>query len=257
MLFLDEIGELGLDEQAMILRAIEDKRFLPVGCGQGGGVGFPADRRDESRPGPRRGGRAASATISMRGSTCGRSQLPGLAERREDIEPNLDYELDRFAEREGDARASFNKEARERYLSLRDRARTRSGPGNFRDLAASVTRMATFSAQGPDRRWSAWKAEIATADAAMGLGQRDDGAMTGSTEILARRRRAGRTRSRSTGCSWRDVHSRPAASSRSLSEAGRTLFAASRTRRTSANDADRLRKYLARFGLDWSGVGPS
>jgi len=31
MLFLDEIGELGLDEQAMILRAIEDKRFLPVG----------------------------------------------------------------------------------------------------------------------------------------------------------------------------------------------------------------------------------
>ncbi|MBB5720374.1 sigma54-dependent transcription regulator, partial [Stakelama sediminis] len=32
MLFLDEVGELGLDEQAMILRAIEDKRFLPVGA---------------------------------------------------------------------------------------------------------------------------------------------------------------------------------------------------------------------------------
>jgi transcriptional regulatory protein RtcR len=32
MLFLDEIGELGLDEQAMILRAIEDKCFLPVGA---------------------------------------------------------------------------------------------------------------------------------------------------------------------------------------------------------------------------------
>ncbi|MBT5094554.1 MAG: sigma-54-dependent Fis family transcriptional regulator, partial [Halobacteriovoraceae bacterium] len=31
VLFLDEIGELGLDEQAMILRAIEEKRFLPVG----------------------------------------------------------------------------------------------------------------------------------------------------------------------------------------------------------------------------------
>ena len=31
MLFLDEIGELGLDEQAMLLRAIEEKRFLPVG----------------------------------------------------------------------------------------------------------------------------------------------------------------------------------------------------------------------------------
>jgi transcriptional regulatory protein RtcR len=39
--------------------------------------------------------------------------------------------------------------------------------------------------------------------------------------------------------------------SRSLSEAGRALFAASRTRRASSNDADRLRKYLARFDLSW------
>ena len=31
VLFLDEIGELGADEQAMLLRALEDKRFLPVG----------------------------------------------------------------------------------------------------------------------------------------------------------------------------------------------------------------------------------
>ena len=31
MLFLDEIAELGLDEQAMLLKAIEEKRFLPFG----------------------------------------------------------------------------------------------------------------------------------------------------------------------------------------------------------------------------------
>lgn len=43
-------------------------------------------------------------------------------------------------------------------------------------------------------------------------------------------------------------------SSRTLSEAGRTLFAASRARRTSSNDADRLRKYLQRFGLEWSSL---
>lgn len=43
--------------------------------------------------------------------------------------------------------------------------------------------------------------------------------------------------------------------SRSLSDAGHTLFAASRAQRTSVNDADRLRKYLARFGLDWEGLG--
>src|SRR5579883_1403772 len=34
LLFLDEIGELGLDEQAMLLRALEEKRFLPVGSDQ-------------------------------------------------------------------------------------------------------------------------------------------------------------------------------------------------------------------------------
>jgi transcriptional regulatory protein RtcR len=40
----------------------------------------------------------------------------------------------------------------------------------------------------------------------------------------------------------------------SLSTAGRLLFAASRTQKISANDADRLRKYLARFGLEWGMV---
>ena len=31
LLFLDEVGELGVDEQAMLLRALEEKRFLPLG----------------------------------------------------------------------------------------------------------------------------------------------------------------------------------------------------------------------------------
>jgi transcriptional regulatory protein RtcR len=41
-------------------------------------------------------------------------------------------------------------------------------------------------------------------------------------------------------------------SSASLSAAGRTLFASSRAEKQSSNDADRLRKYLARQGIDWS-----
>ena len=39
--------------------------------------------------------------------------------------------------------------------------------------------------------------------------------------------------------------------SRSLSDAGRRLFNASRARKASTNDADRLRKYLSRFGIEW------
>jgi transcriptional regulatory protein RtcR len=40
----------------------------------------------------------------------------------------------------------------------------------------------------------------------------------------------------------------------SLSDAGRTLFSESRKTKSSTNDADRLRKYLARFALDWASV---
>jgi transcriptional regulatory protein RtcR len=42
--------------------------------------------------------------------------------------------------------------------------------------------------------------------------------------------------------------------SKNLSDAGRKLFGTSRDRKTTANDADRLRKYLARFGLDWQKI---
>ena len=127
MLFLDEIGELGLDEQAMILRAIEDKMFLPVGADKEVVLGFPAHRRHQQRP--RRSGRAGrvprgslrpAQPVDLR--ACRR-----LADRREDIEPNLDYELDRFAEREGD-RVGFNKEARRALPRLRHRRPRRAGP---------------------------------------------------------------------------------------------------------------------------------
>ena len=41
---------------------------------------------------------------------------------------------------------------------------------------------------------------------------------------------------------------------RSLSEAGRQLSSASRGRKPSTNDADRLRKYLSQFGIEWSQI---
>lgn len=245
MLFLDEIGELGLDEQAMILRAIEDKRFLPVGSDKEAGSEFQLIAGTNCDLGE------AVAVGAFRDDLYARLnlwtfQLPGLAERREDIEPNLDYELDRFAEREGD-RASFNKEARQRYLAFATAPDAR-WPGNFRDLAASVTRMATLSPKGRidlecvdaeiqrlRRLWSGRAgdksdllAEILPPEA---LAEIDPFDRVQLVETL-----------------------RVCRMSRSLSEAGRTLFAASRARRSTANDADRLRKYLGRFGLDWAAV---
>jgi transcriptional regulatory protein RtcR len=248
MLFLDEIGELGLDEQAMILRAIEDKLFLPVGADKESGSDFQLVAGTNSDLGQ------AVAVGRFREDLYARLnlwtfRLPGLAERREDLAPNLDYELDRFAEREGD-RVSFNKEARERYLAFAVSAEAR-WPGNFRDLAASVTRMATLSPRGRidvdcveseiarlKRLWAGTEAEVVDGLAAL-LGEDAAAAVDPFDRVqLAEVLRVCRA-------------------SRSLSEAGRTLFAASRLRRSSANDADRLRKYLARFGLDWAAVSAS
>ena len=42
--------------------------------------------------------------------------------------------------------------------------------------------------------------------------------------------------------------------SATLSDAGRKFFAATWENRKTANDADRLRKYLARFDFDWQNV---
>ncbi len=41
---------------------------------------------------------------------------------------------------------------------------------------------------------------------------------------------------------------------KSISDAGRQLFNVSRQGKTTVNDADRLRKYLARFGLTWESI---
>jgi transcriptional regulatory protein RtcR len=242
MLFLDEIGELGLDEQAMILRAIEDKCFLPVG----------ADKESSSEfqliAGTNRDLGVAVAGGAFRDDLYARLNLwtftlPGLADRREDIAPNLDYELDRFAEREGE-RASFNKEARQRYLTFATAPDAR-WPGNFRDLAASVTRMATLSPKGRIDL-DCVEAEIVRLKR-LWSGQTDDGlgilAGVLDADALSAVDPFDRVQLAET--------IRVCRTSRSLSEAGRTLFAASRARRSSANDADRLRKYLARFGLDW------
>jgi len=245
MLFLDEIGELGLDEQAMILRAIEDKCFLPVG----------ADKESSSEfqliAGTNRDLGEAVAGGAFRDDLYARLNLwtftlPGLADRREDIAPNLDYELDRFAEREGE-RASFNKEARQRYLAFATAPDAR-WPSNFRDLAASVTRMATLSPKGRIDL-ECVEAEIVRLKR-LWSGQTDNGlgilADALDAEALSAIDPFDRVQLAET--------IRVCRTSRSLSEAGRALFAASRTRRSSANDADRLRKYLARFGLDWATV---
>ncbi|MEM6858441.1 MAG: RNA repair transcriptional activator RtcR [Pseudomonadota bacterium] len=245
VLFLDEIGELGLDEQAMILRAIEEGRFLPVGADQEVQSDFQLiagtnrNLMHEVREGAFREDLFARLNLWT-------FELPGLADRREDIAPNLDYELERFAEREGD-RVTFNTEAREAYLTFAESAGA-AWQGNFRDLAASVTRMATLCGNGRidrsavalevERLKALWSDEVnVSASGASDVLSPDQLASVDPFDLVQL-----------------DYVISTCRQHRSLSEAGRTLFAHSRKLRKSTNDADRLRKYLARFDLAWDQI---
>jgi len=232
VLFLDEIAELGLDEQAMLLKAIEEKTFFPFGSDKEVHSDFQliaGTHRDMQQwVAEGRFREDLYARINM-----WRFALPGLAQRREDIAPNVEYELRRLAN-ERQTQIRFDKDARERYLAFAcsPQAQWR---GNFRELGSSVARMATLAEQGRITLAVAeeeimllkesWQLTTSSPDIAMEIDLFDRRQLETVLEVCQR--------------------------SASLSEAGRELFAVSRQKKANPNDADRLRKYLARFGLSW------
>jgi transcriptional regulatory protein RtcR len=243
VLFLDEIGELGLDEQAMLLRALEEKTFIPLG----------SDRESRSDfqliAGTNRDLLAAVREGRFREDLLARINLwtftlPGLRSRPEDLEPNLQYELDQFGQKRG-RRVAFNKEASEKFLTFALSASAR-WMGNFRDLNAAVVRMATL-AQGGRITVEIAQEEIGRLQASWESLEKTDGQDT-LTEFLS-----------PDALAKLDLFDRlqlarvleVCRTSRSLSDAGRLLFNASRQNKKMPNDADRLRKYLARFGFTW------
>jgi transcriptional regulatory protein RtcR len=249
LLFLDEIGELGLDEQAMLLKAVEDKRFFAVG----------GDREVASDfqliAGTNRDLGAEVAAGRFREDLYARINLwtyslPSLAERREDIEPNLDFELQRQSH-ELSVNVRFNTEARKQFLAFAKSIEARWA-GNFRDLSASAQRMATLADAGRITseivQSEVKRLKHLNQQAANDLVVRP-GASGNDEELL----------NRVLGKEADNIDLfdrvqlacvlRVCLQARSQAEAGRTLFAASRQQRTTTNDSDRVAKYLAKYGL--------
>ncbi len=247
VLFLDEIGELGMDEQAMLLRAIEEKTFYPVGSDKEQKSDFQLvagtnrDLTDEVHTGRFREDLLARINLWT-------FRLPSLAERPEDIAPNLDFELQCVSKSAG-VNVTMSREARARFLHFAV-SKEALWTGNFRDFSAAITRMSVLCKGGRTtnsvvdeeihRLTSTWRPsrlarpstniveETLGAERAAEIDRFD---LVQLAEVLSVCKQV-----------------------RSLSEAGRTLFAASRARKTSTNDADRLRKYLARFNLTWADI---
>lgn len=241
MLFLDEVATLGLEEQALLLLALEEKRFYPVGSDVAVEsdfqivVGTNLDLAKEVAEGRFRSDLYARVkTWTFR--------LPGLAERPEDIEPNVDYELQK-ASTELNSHLSFNAAARQAYMSF---AMAAPWLGNFRDLSASLMRLATLAEGG----------RITEADVACEIDCLNEGWGTVAGQVtrsLTAKVLPGVEVDSFDAVQLEAVFQAISESS-SLAEAGRKLFAVSRKEKSSTNDTSRLSKYLARWYLTYDAV---
>ena len=249
IIFLDEIGELPLEAQALLLKAIEEKSYRPLGATSDERSDFQLicgtnrDLLNDVRSGRFR--RDLLSRIDLWSF-----RMPGLADRREDIEPNLEYELMRFGQRTG-KHISFNKEAHSRFLEFAfDAANT--WPGNFRDLNAMVTRMATLADGGRitvelvDEEVERIRSAGAEAAPHGICGGHDSSAHVDLSALLGKD-----FRERYDEFDLVQLRHVVAVcrGSASAADAARRLYAVSMQAKKSSNNSDRLSKYLARFGL--------
>ncbi len=241
VLFLDEIGELGLDEQAMILRAIEEKCFLPVGSDKEAQSDFQLlagtnkDLTQEVAQGRFREDLYARLNLWT-------FAIPGLKDRREDLEPNIEYELRKYSE-ENAQNITFNKEAREKYLKFGLSGQA-VWSANFRDLSASINRMATLAESGRIRVKDV-TAEIEKLKLLWHTASKDPATQILTSLLSQKQMEAIDLFDRVQLAKVIEVcRSEP-----TMSAAGRKLFSSTRTKKKVTNDADRLRKYLQRFNL--------
>lgn len=244
ILFLDEIGELGQDEQAMLLRAIEEKSFLPFGADKEVQSNFQLISGTNRELGERVQQGAFREDLLAR-INLWTYTLPSLKERIEDLQPNLDYEIEKFAKDAGH-RVSFNKAARQKYLAFA------TSPGalwtaNFRDLNSSVKRMATLSEGGRisepvvadeiERLTRYWQTAPPGKKSATIVAKELLGSAADELDLFDHIQIAGIVEVCKT--------------SKSMADAGRKLFNWSRLQKSSVNDSHRVKQLLGRYGLEF------
>ncbi|WP_374393763.1 RNA repair transcriptional activator RtcR family protein [Tabrizicola sp.] len=244
ILFLDQIDALPPEAQAALLQVLETGRYCPVGTEAEVSARLHLIASAGLDPGALlRSGRLRPDLHARLAQW--QFRLPSLRERREDIEAHL-LHLVAETERLLDRHTGFNADALARYLRFaRDPATP--WPGTLRDLQASALRMAVLAERGRVTL-AMVGAEIATL-----TGQWAAMAADPDADLLAEVLPAAVVLDEFDRVQLAAVI-RACHESGSMSAAGRRLFAVSREEKASANDADRLRKYLARFGLDWAAV---
>ncbi len=245
ILFLDELDQLGLDEQAAILHAIETGKYYPLGSDHEVSSRFQliaSSNRDLT---------SLVAAGHFRPDLLARInlwsfRLPPLRDRPEDIEVNLMHELTQTSRRLG-AEFGFNADAASHYLKFAKDPAT-VWPANFRDLSGSVERLCILAPRGRITM-AMVSEEIATLQANWNASEAQPDKVLVATLLGDSAQQLDPFDVVQLAHVLRTCHR-----SDSLSAAGRRLFSQSRSQRTSHNDSDRLRKYLAKFDLSWDRV---
>ena len=246
LLFLDEIGELGQDEQAMLLRAIEKKVFTPLGSDKEVVSDFQliagTNRNLYKRIEEGKFREDLLARINLWSY-----RLPSLKDRQEDIEPNIEYELMRYAQTHNQ-KIGFNRAARSKYQSfaLSNNAEWKA---NFRDLNSSITRMATLSTGGRINEANV-EGEILRLQTDWNSSQTVE--HNNDNELLQEALADDLYKSIDyfEQAQLAQVL-RVCKKSKSMAEAGRTLFDKSRLQKSASNDSQRLRIYLKKYKLEF------
>lgn len=261
ILFLDEIGELSLELQAQLLKAIEEKSYLPMGADTEVQSDFQlicATNKmlaDDIQQGLFR--QDLYARINL-WEVC----LPSLIERPEDIEPNINYEIQRLREEKG-MLADFTPEAKKAYLDFAVSPEA-LWTNNFRSLSASLERMVTYSLYG------SITLEIVLQEITLLKRSWSKCSPNSLPEIPEQALKNERFPLQNALAS---LHKLPPVCERDLfdavqleevlsicknsasrSEAGRKLFAHSRQKKKSSDDTARLNKYLKGFNLTWEDI---
>ncbi|MGI8495423.1 MAG: RNA repair transcriptional activator RtcR [Pyrinomonadaceae bacterium] len=246
ILFLDEIAELGSGEQAMLLHALEEKQFLPYG----------ADKQENSDFQLIAGTNANLYELVeqklFREDLLARLEhwkfvLPGLKNRREDIEPNIDFELQQLTNRRKQA-VSFTPNAKNKFIEFAV-SPVAIWQRNFRDLSRAIDRMATLSPNG----------RITTNIVEREIIELQESWVTPSS--IQQKKQAEKLLTEEQLNSIDDFKLiqleavlAVCCKCRTIAEAARQLFPKSLMLKKSKNDSDRLRKYLLTFEIEWSHI---
>ena len=146
VLFLDEIGELNAEMQAMLLTALDKGTFIPLGGGKSDerkstfflicGTNQPMEELVE---------KGAFRRDLFNRINAWHFDLDPLRDHRDDIQANLKAMVKEIGSKCGKEGFQIQQEAEQRFLEL---AETITWDGNFRELNAMISRMVILS-DGP------------------------------------------------------------------------------------------------------------